>query len=351
MFKLISEFDFSQTNNMEPINLGEENGRCLFCDLPYSPEKFKKKAHAAPEFLGNKNIFFYNECDSCNKHFGDTIERHFDNFLGIKKTFFMCRGKNGVSTTVLDKTDHPKQFIEFNPTFNILQISLSSDSELVTLNEETGESIIRHKKKPYNPTWVYKSLVKMALSIMPKDMVGEYIHLANYVITGDELPHPITFDVDEYNRPTYILSTPDLLISDEISFSGKIPFPNSKIFLFQKKESDMEYCIFSFCIGNYCLQIPLFSYASLYKIRYSLLENSKFKYNISFPTLSDLKLDDSLRSISSHTIKPLANSEIVKEESDDLFFSKLNIIKLDETQLQIQDPKKRKISGKLIPKT
>jgi hypothetical protein len=351
MLKLISEFEFFQTNNIEPIYLGEENGRCLFCNHPYSPEKFKKKAHAVPEFLGNKNIFFYNECDSCNKHFGDTIERHFDNFLGIKKTFFKCRGKNGVSTTVLDKTDHPKQFVEFNPTFNILQISLSPDTELVTLNEETCESVIRHKKKPYNPTWVYKFLVKMALSIMPKDNVREYINLANYVITGDEIPYPITFDVDEHNNPTHILAIPDLLIYDEMSFSGKIPFPNSKVFLFQKNESDMEYYIFSFCIGNYCLQIPLFSYSSLYKIRYNTLKNSKFKYEISFPALSDLKLDDSLLSVSSHAIKSLANNEIVKEESDDLFFSNIKIIKLDETQLQIQDPKKRKISGKLIPKT
>ena len=43
---------------------------CRFCGKRYPDVKFKKKAHAISEFIGNKEFVLRNECDACNEKFG-----------------------------------------------------------------------------------------------------------------------------------------------------------------------------------------------------------------------------------------------------------------------------------------
>lgn len=44
----------------------------IHVDIVYTTDakKFKSRAHLIPEFTGNKEVFYYNECDDCNNKFG-----------------------------------------------------------------------------------------------------------------------------------------------------------------------------------------------------------------------------------------------------------------------------------------
>lgn len=53
-----------------------ERFSCRFCGRSRDGATFKNRSHAIPEFLGNHQLMLNSECDTCNKHFGDTIEQH-----------------------------------------------------------------------------------------------------------------------------------------------------------------------------------------------------------------------------------------------------------------------------------
>lgn len=72
----------------------EGEGACRFCKLSVKDgAKFKKVAHTISEALGNKQIITKDECDVCNKHFGDEVEPHLIEYLNLHRVYFRIKGK------------------------------------------------------------------------------------------------------------------------------------------------------------------------------------------------------------------------------------------------------------------
>src|SRR5262249_4440815 len=81
------------------VFLGDKNNRkCRFCGKAPPEVNFRKEAHALPECIGNKSLFTYYECDTCNQAFGDGCESDFAKWSLPMRTMSRIRGKTGIPT-------------------------------------------------------------------------------------------------------------------------------------------------------------------------------------------------------------------------------------------------------------
>ncbi|MAP80482.1 MAG: hypothetical protein CL526_05280 [Aequorivita sp.] len=68
---------------------------CRFCTKMQPEVTFNQRAHAISEALGNKNVILFDECDSCNERFGQTIENDIIAYLAVFRSFYDVQGKGG----------------------------------------------------------------------------------------------------------------------------------------------------------------------------------------------------------------------------------------------------------------
>jgi hypothetical protein len=67
-------------------------------DLVLARPPFRTIAHALPEFIGNKSLIAYDECDGCNEFFSETIEDSLAKMLFPLRTLLLIGGKTGIPT-------------------------------------------------------------------------------------------------------------------------------------------------------------------------------------------------------------------------------------------------------------
>ena len=73
---LYDHYEVRTFNGEERLNIGvfDRTKRiCRFCGRSMPEVKFKQKAHAISESLGNKGLVCLEECDDCNTRFNQTI--------------------------------------------------------------------------------------------------------------------------------------------------------------------------------------------------------------------------------------------------------------------------------------
>ena len=149
---------------------------CRFCGRGATDTKFKKRAHAIPELLGNKYLLSDSECDQCNELFS-LLENDLANFLGATRSVSQVSTKK----KSLGFTAHKKHLtIKKEPFYGIEGIAIARDgvnNKVFAYDLEQGRFDITFTKQPYTPLKVYKALLKIAMSVMPPEHVGDYGHL------------------------------------------------------------------------------------------------------------------------------------------------------------------------------
>lgn len=224
---------------------------CRFCLKGESETKFDKSSHTISAMIGNERLFSDYECRECNEAFGRICEDSFGKYVlpfkivsevfGRKKT--MC---------------HSEQFgeIRMNSSEPIIPqlndsikniIKETKQGELVTMTKDGFE--LRLKRKKYIPEWIYFTLLKMALGILPFELIGKYAYTfatLNVVINN------------ESERESIFKSS---VTNGVIEFiPGRKCFSEISVELFKRKPSASgEYPLCYFCLnfGRYSLQIPL----------------------------------------------------------------------------------------------
>lgn len=134
---------------------------CKYCDET-NKDKFKSKAHIIPEFMGNKDLRCYDECDKCNNIFS-IYELSLKNFGAFKNSHLPISGK--------------KKFPTYTDADNNFKIQFTDEKTLLTTLNKKDDSFIIDKNKvkitsktiPFIPLHVYKCLVKIGLSLMSKE--------------------------------------------------------------------------------------------------------------------------------------------------------------------------------------
>jgi hypothetical protein len=173
------DFIFSGDDRYNNKKLRHKRERiCRFCKKRYGETRFREDAHLIPESIGNKDLFSDFECDYCNRFFGLQFENELAPFLGISRTLTGSKTKNGIPTfkSPGQKVKARAAFIQGSDTIIISREDPNDDSIIV--NRLTGESRVRVQKNPFVPQKVYKSFLKMALSLLPGEEVKQNYDLA-----------------------------------------------------------------------------------------------------------------------------------------------------------------------------
>ncbi len=194
---LLDKYNVKVFDTSSKISIGEPNRKnriCRFCKMGVKDEKkFKKKAHAFSEALGNKTIVLNEECDECNEKFGSNIEKDFIQYLDIYRVFFKVKGKNGIPklkfnnnavVSSIEKKDIPKNNLEsLDDTENIMVIV----SQNIKHDKETGELTVsldsNNKLKGVN---IYKTLCKYALSVIDANELKYFEETIDWINTNNE---------------------------------------------------------------------------------------------------------------------------------------------------------------------
>ena len=180
-----SSYDWLSGSFLTPgqkCTLGDrENQVCRFCGLSEPQVSFRTKAHAIPEFLGNKSLLTNYECDSCNQHFGTGIENDLANWTKPSRTLSRIRGKRGVP--VIKEHGAGKGWrIEYKSAFNVTQYE---GNPIAEIDEEQKCITLRIKRDPYTPVAVLKAFVKIAMTVLPEPELKHFRDTIDWVRCGD----------------------------------------------------------------------------------------------------------------------------------------------------------------------
>lgn len=173
----------------------KEAQQCRFCGKKAGDTKFGNISHAFPALIGNKTLFSHEECNDCNHSFGRS-EDHFGKFLLLARTLYQIPGRTG-SPSFKDKNSK----ISYSNQ-NGLEITLSKkeeDKETYKIIRDTKQLITDLNSQSYIPIEVYKSLIKMAISIMPKKYLPYFIEAIQWINTQNNNVDLL----DEYAKRCY----------------------------------------------------------------------------------------------------------------------------------------------------
>lgn len=242
-------FLFHRQDKLETTIIKDTTEICRFCRKKFPEVKFSKKAHAISELIGNKELVLKNECDSCNKRIGELFEDQLAKFLGIGRTIAQISGKNGVPSV---KSKDGTWRIDFTNKGLVIQMkSTGEDLEQPYPKNHSIETIDHNivfhgARDSYVPLSVYKSLVVMALSIMP----SQYIHYF------DETFAWIMQDIDSNREKAYNFSGYAKMLFRFIP--GAYPLGYGVKLLIRKNESsEYPFCVFYLEVANYSFQIAV----------------------------------------------------------------------------------------------
>ena len=149
---------------------GNSNGSCRFC-LSANP-KFKNRSHSIPEFLGNKTAFTLDECDDCNKLFGNGIEKSLKDFL-MPGWFYRAKGKKG----------RPTEYAAGGA-------SIFADDKFININLPKGipkiHETLEFNSKEVNTLKSYKALLKILISLLPDEFLLEFARTIHWLKNGHD---------------------------------------------------------------------------------------------------------------------------------------------------------------------
>ena len=216
--------------------------RCRFCAKQEPEVSFRNVAHALPECIGNKSLFTYYECDSCNLVFGKGCENDFGNWSLPLRTMARIRGSGGVPAI----KQGPNNSWRVDPAETGLDINVNATEGFWEDDEATNTLKLHLRRPPYRPVMVVKALVKMALSIMPEGEMPNFQQALDWIKPGDTLTSMIA--------PTPFIHT---------FISGPIANDLITVAILTRLRDEMDalYCFLLLVYGHDMLQIAIPSIA------------------------------------------------------------------------------------------
>ena len=183
-----------------------ENKRvCRFCGRQMPDVTFDKVAHAVQEALGNKILFCYEECDTCNNKMA-RVEDNFRVLMDFRRSMYHIPRKG----TTKSSSIVGKNFI-INPNADGLP-ELYIMEEAISSNINRSQPFLMHLelKDPIVNEEMYKALCKMVIDMLPSKELEHFKQTISWINPEeywmpDSLPsiltHYIPFDKIRYPQP------------------------------------------------------------------------------------------------------------------------------------------------------
>jgi hypothetical protein len=243
--------------------------KCRFCGRDESEVKFRKVAHAFPECIGNKALETNYECDSCNDFFGKTIENDYGVFFNFFHSIMQINGKNGVPECKFKipckkRTDECMKYC--------IQISKQDDNPCIRYCQEVpkqyiileeNRAIISQPVGKFCPIAIFKTLVKMAITVMPYEELSIFQNTIKWLL-------------EEKHRNFY--KNGRLLVRfRRIPGFNVVEYPEYYLYRRKKTVWNQPYMLFSMTYGCYSLFIEI--------PKNELENNEKSFLNMPFPPI------------------------------------------------------------------
>ncbi len=158
---------------------------CRFCGKNENEVDFKKIAHACPELLGQNNLVIYDECDSCNEKFSK-YESHLSKFFLPYLSVVGVKGKKKIpdfQSRKDNEDENTRTSLKYTDDGKINLYLNSLDDYKVDVENKTMS--IRFRNPAIKPIYVYKALLKIALSFLPQCKVQKYQLLFDWLQNGN----------------------------------------------------------------------------------------------------------------------------------------------------------------------
>lgn len=181
-YNLVGFLDVSEIKKKSEVK--DNFLRCRFCGKDDSETSFRNEAHIFPRFIENKFVISKFECDCCNEKFSRILENEFANYMKILHTVNGVKGKKGIPI-------YKKDGIRLENTngvhFDLQGINDSLVSEKGVFCKLTTDD--------FTPIAVYKSLVKMALSMVAESELNKFAKTFGWL--QDETHSDEFYSIDE----------------------------------------------------------------------------------------------------------------------------------------------------------
>ena len=203
---------------------------CRFCNKAMPEVSFNKKAHAISEGIGNKTLIIYDECDTCNNRFSETIEPELIDFFSLFRTIYDVKGKGG-------RKKIKGENFELENDNGTIHIRMYNPADRPKTKDQYKIPLIFKEKLSLQN--IYRALVKIFLSLVDDDQLGYFkktIQWVNGDISATKLP------LISYSRSTSIYT-------DQPYFT---------YYLRKSKDNRFPYviCDFQFICFKYVFVIP-----------------------------------------------------------------------------------------------
>ncbi len=149
---------------------GVKSNICRYCGKTASEVTFEQKTHLLPELIGENEILTFDECDVCNNLFSG-YESNFSVFVRPYVTLFGVKGKKKVpafQSRTIDRNEETRTLLRHKQG-NQKEMYIRSLSDY-TINSDSNTVELLFRKPPFVPLKVYKTLLKIGLSLLPSEL-------------------------------------------------------------------------------------------------------------------------------------------------------------------------------------
>lgn len=147
---------------------------CRFCGKTFPEVKFKKRnAHAIPEALGNKLIFCNDECPKCNNALS-YIDKKLIEYLKYRRSENEIPNKKN---KVISVKGHNFFYDGSTKKLKISHLAILEETENKYYLKLEGAEPITH-------LGIYKALAKIAVDLMPRELVDEFRETIDWIKDG-----------------------------------------------------------------------------------------------------------------------------------------------------------------------
>lgn len=159
---------------------------CRFCKRDASQTVFSEITHLLPELLSKNEVHTCEECDRCNDIFSD-YESHLATFVRPFMIMLGIRGKNKIPTfqsrSIGGNNNTVTRISYYDDCNRKLYIGLDED---VIIDKDNYLLSILFRYPPFIPTKIYKALVKIGMSLLPKEFDRDCSHIYQWLLSGED---------------------------------------------------------------------------------------------------------------------------------------------------------------------
>ncbi|HDR7799671.1 HNH endonuclease [Bacillus thuringiensis] len=182
-------FSNQDQNQEENITFGDKSNRkCMYCGKTKGETTFKKDAHVIPAGLGNRVLFNYDECDTCNEHYFSNHENELANFLMLDRIFIGARKRNGMPK--YKPSSKGNSAIQHSPdshTVHIQMNDLEGKFEIIQDLENKKATYKINNPLKYRAADICKALTHMIWPFLSVEKREQLKHIPNWLLGKEDI--------------------------------------------------------------------------------------------------------------------------------------------------------------------